>query len=105
LTGFKPDWMKLIKFHPEAESELAESVTFYNPRVPGLDSEFFLVVKTASRQIQNDPERRPLRRDGTRKLKIPRFPYFLIYREEMGQILVVAVAHGARRPRYWRQRL
>jgi len=97
--------MKPIKYHPQAESELAESIAFYNQRVPGLGSEFFLVVKAANGQIQNDPERRPLRPDGTRKLKIPRFPYFLIYRNELEQILIVAVAHGARRPGYWRQRL
>ncbi|MFO0453014.1 MAG: hypothetical protein ACK52I_30875 [Pseudomonadota bacterium] len=32
------------------------------------------------------------------------FPYSVVYVERDGALLVVAVAHGARRPGYWRQR-
>lgn len=97
--------MKLLNFHPQAEYELAHSISFYNDRVPGLGNEFLAAVKTTVAEIQNDPVRRPLRQDGTRKLRVRRFPYTLIYRDEPGRILIVAVAHGARRPDYWRQRL
>jgi toxin ParE1/3/4 len=39
-----------------------------------------------------------------RKLLLRRFPYLLIYREFEGRIWVVTVAHGHRRPGYWRRR-
>jgi toxin ParE1/3/4 len=97
--------MKPVKFHPQAESEFAESAVFYNGRLPGLGDDFFTAVKLASRQIQADPLRRPLRRDGTRKVTLPRFPYAIVYRDDPEQILIVAVAHGARRPGYWQNRL
>ncbi len=97
--------MKPLKFHPQAEDELAESVTFYNNHVPGLGDEFFAAVKTGCKEIQKDPTRRPIRQDDTRKIKLLRFPYQLIYRGEPQQILIVAVSHGARRPRYWQERL
>jgi toxin ParE1/3/4 len=97
--------MKPLKFHPQADDELWQSVNFYNVRVPGLGNEFFSQVKAGCKAIQQDPIRRPLRKDGTRKINPPRFPYLLIYRDEPKQILLVAVAHGARRPGYWRQRL
>jgi plasmid stabilization system protein ParE len=93
--------MKPVKFHPQAESELAESAVFYN----GRGDDFFTAVKLASRQIQADPLRRPLRRDGTRKVTLPRFPYAVVYRDDPEQILIVAVAHGARRPGYSQNRL
>ena len=96
--------MKPIKFHPQAETELAESVDFYNKRIPGLGNELFTIVKIRSQEIQRDPLRRPLRRNGTRKIKLPRFPYFLVYRDEPERILIIAVAHGARRPGYWQHR-
>ena len=97
--------MKPVKFHPQAESELAESSIFYNGRLPGLGDDFFAAVKLAGRQIQADPLRRPLRRDGTRKVTLPRFPYAVVYRDDPEQILIVAVAHGVRQPGYWQYRL
>ena len=97
--------MKPVKFHPQAERELAASVDFYNDRIPGLGGDFFALVKSAGRQIQSDPMRRPLRRDGTRKVKLPRFPFAVVYRDQPEWIEIVAVAHGARRPGYWRERL
>lgn len=97
--------MQPVKFHPQAECELAESVVFYNGRLSGLGEDFFGAVKLASRQIQSDPLRRPLRRDGTRQVKLPRFPYAVVYRDQPERIEIVAVAHGARRPGYWRDRL
>ena len=96
--------MKPVKFHPQAESELAESVDFYNGRLSGLGDDFFVAVKLG-RQVQSDPLRRPLRRDGTRQIKLPRFPYAVVYRDQPERIEIVAVAHGARRPGYWRERL
>jgi hypothetical protein len=97
--------MKPVEFHPQAECELAESVDFYNGRLSGLGDDFFMAVKLAGRQIQADPVRRPLRRDGTRRIKLPRFPYAVVYRDQPERIEIVAVAHGARRPGYWRERL
>ena len=97
--------MKPVKFHPQAESELAESSIFYNGRLPGLGDYFFAAVKLAGRQIQADPLRRPLCRDGTRKVTLPRFPYAVVYRDDPEQILIVAVAHGVRQPGYWQYRL
>jgi len=97
--------MKPVKFHPQAECELAESVDFYNDRISGLGDDFFVTVKLAGRQIQADPLRRPLRRDGTRRVKLPRFPYAVVYRDQPELIEILAVAHGARRPGYWRDRL
>jgi toxin ParE1/3/4 len=97
--------MKPLKFHPYAEEELFGGADFYNHRVSGLGDDFFSIVQEACKEIQKDPPRRPLRKDGTRKVKVRRFPYLLIYRDEPFRILIVAVAHGARRPNYWRSRL
>jgi hypothetical protein len=35
---------------------------------------------------------------------VKRFPYHIVYRTDREPILIVAVAHGRRRPRYWRNR-
>jgi toxin ParE1/3/4 len=41
---------------------------------------------------------------GTRKYLLRRFPYAVIYRVTDEAIEVVAVAHGRRRPGYWKTR-
>jgi hypothetical protein len=38
-------------------------------------------------------------------VKLPRFPYAVVYRDQPERIEIVAVANGARRPGYWRDRL
>jgi hypothetical protein len=41
---------------------------------------------------------------GTRRYLLKRYPYAVIYRELDDLIWVVAVAHGKRRPGYWKSR-
>ncbi len=97
--------MKRVSFHPEAELELAESVVFYESRVAGLGGDFFAAVKLACRRIQRHPLLHALRPDGTRKVRLRRFPHAIIYRDKPEATEIIAVAHGARRPYYWRSRL
>ena len=42
---------------------------------------------------------------GTRIRRLRRFPFQLVYVTEPTGVLVIAVAHGRRRPGYWRRRL
>lgn len=97
--------MKPVEFHPQARREFDQEIDFYNQRVPGLGDEFGAAVKEASRKIQADPLRFPIRRHQTRRALVRRFPYSVFYREDAVRILIVAVAHGARRPGYWHERL
>ncbi|MGO9173315.1 MAG: type II toxin-antitoxin system RelE/ParE family toxin [Rhodomicrobium sp.] len=39
-----------------------------------------------------------------RSYKLHRFPYLLIYRIEDAELVIVAVAHAAKKPDYWRGR-
>jgi hypothetical protein len=42
---------------------------------------------------------------GVKRLLLRRFPYAVIVRERGTEIVVIAFAHHARRPGYWRARL
>jgi toxin ParE1/3/4 len=42
---------------------------------------------------------------GTRRILLDRYPYFVVFRELPGMIQIIAVAHGKRRPGYWKKRL
>ena len=55
-------------------------------------------------EILESPERWPLHQHNTRKVLLRRFPYSVIYRITESAIQVIAVAHGRRRPGYWKTR-
>ena len=97
--------MKPVVFHPEATAELDEAVGHYEAQVPGLGIDLREKVEAATGRIQEAPERwSPLTR-RTRRFRLRRFPYSVIYAIVPDQITIVAVAHHKQRPGYWRDRL
>jgi len=55
--------------------------------------------------IESGPEQWPIFEGPVRFIRLRRFPYLLYYeRVEAAVVQVLAVAHGSRRPGYWRRR-
>ena len=51
------------------------------------------------------PHRWPSYFHGTHRVRLTRFPYLVVYRDdETRTLVVVAVAHEKRKPGYWRKR-
>lgn len=92
------------EFHPEAEAEFIESAVHYESEVPGLGRRFSRAVKEALEIIAKNPEiGSPL--DGElRSFVVAGFPYSIIYARYDDSLFVLAVAHGRRKPGYWRSR-
>jgi hypothetical protein len=57
------------------------------------------------KRIDSSPGQFPGYAFGTRKALLDRFPYLVIFRETAGGVEIIAVAHGRRRPGYWRDRV
>jgi plasmid stabilization system protein ParE len=88
---------------------MAEAAAWYDERVRGLGERFLLEVESAFRRIDEGPLMGPpwLHRrapPGVRRMFVRSFPYSVVYVVEP-RLVVVAIAHGRRRPGYWRQRL
>jgi len=97
-----------VRFHPQASSEFADAVDYYERQRRGLGRELAEEVKSAVRRISDAPGAWALVSpdDGIRRCQAHRFPYGLFYRiEDDGVAVVFAVAHLRRRPGYWRDRL
>jgi len=99
-----------VRFEPEAEQELVDAARHYDEQVRGLGSEFVTAVSAAIRRLRNWPNA------GTpvdaldpalngRRVLVPRFPYQLVYVRFDDAVHVIAVAHVARRPGYWTDRI
>jgi plasmid stabilization system protein ParE len=95
----------ILEIHPEATKEARAARQWYKARNQVVAAEFVEELKAGIRKILDSPTRWPLVSPGIRKYRLHRFPYNLIYRQTPAAIRIIAVAHGHRRPGYWKSRL
>lgn len=93
-----------LEFHPEAEEEFLQAVSYYEAQMPGLGERFDAELRTAAALLLEYAEIGPLVDTHLRKLVLDRFPYSLIYSISSEMIYVLAVAHERRKPGYWQAR-
>ena len=57
--------------------------------------------------IASNPERHPPVADlpSVQRIRLKQFPFSLLYIDRADDIWVVAVAHGSRKPGYWKGRI
>jgi plasmid stabilization system protein ParE len=96
---------KLLEIHPAALAELKSAVSWYASRSEAAAVAFAAELDRAMVLIIKAPKRWPEGDDGTRKFVFQRFPFAIVYREKKSVVQVLAVAHGYRRPGYWKERL
>ena len=96
---------KQLSFHPAAIEEAEAAARWYRDRSPRAAARFVEETNQVIERILDAPQRWPPGPRGTRKVKLPCFPFLLIYREADDAIQILAVAHGRRRPGYWKKRL
>ena len=96
---------KSVKFLDEASTEYEAAFDWYFTRSEASAADFADELAHAISMIAEAPERWPAGPYGTRKFLLHRFPFAVIYRELPSAIQVLAVAHGHRRPGYWKSRI
>lgn len=88
-----------------AQQELNDAVDWYNEQSDGLGHEFLDELDRAIRRVITYPQSCIEIEPELRKCLVARFPYAAIYGIEKDTIVVIAVAHLHRHPRYWTDRL
>ena len=92
-------------FHPEASLEYREAAAFYEARRPGLGAAFTREIEAVIEQILQAPDRCRFIEQDVRRCLGRIFPYGILYTIEGDFVLIIAVAHGSRKPDYWSERL
>ena len=87
-----------------AEQDIAEARDWYEERNSGLGRDFLSAVDATMSRVAERPLAFPEVHGPTRRAVMRRFPYGIYYRIVGQQIVVLAVMHGRRHPRRWRQR-
>jgi toxin ParE1/3/4 len=97
--------VKPVIIHSEAIEELDAAVAYYEDQKVGLGLDFLVEVEQSLGKIQQNPNLGAVYKvTGLRRYVIQRFPFLVFYAELEDCLWVVAIAHGKRRPDYWRQR-
>jgi len=94
----------VIEFHPAAVEEARGARVWFEERSPAAADAFLAELDRGVDHVLEEPEAWPPFLHGTRRYLLRRFPFQLVYRRSGDVVTVLAVAHGRRRPGYWRNR-
>jgi toxin ParE1/3/4 len=101
--------MRVVRIHEAASQEAVEAATWYELKQPGLGVEFQRAIDAALDLLEEEivplsPVPSSAQARGVKRLILKRFPFDLVVVERRTEVFVIAFAHHARRPGYWRQR-
>ena len=94
-----------VDVHPEAVAEAQAATQWYRERSALAAHAFLVELDRAIEKIAEGPEIWSRYVGGTRRFLLQRFPFSVVYRLVSNRIEVVAIAHGRRKPGYWKGRL
>jgi len=94
-----------VRFLKLAQLEVDDAVSWYESQSQGLGKKFLDDLDRTIRRIVAFPYASQEIDSDFRRCLLSRFPYGVIYRIEEDSIIIIAVAHLHRKPRYWIERL
>ena len=96
--------MKVVGFHPDAESEMIEAAAYYETQQSGLGRRFLASVQDATNRICVSPGLYPIVELDVRRCFTKTFPFGVLFRDRPDRIVIMAVMHLHRDPDYWKNR-
>lgn len=101
--------MKPVRYAPEARDEFLDALRWYAERSLPATKRFDEYVSKAEAAIREAPHQWPRVTGVATELDVRRrlvegFPFAVVDVELETVVLILAVAHGKRRPGYWRKR-
>lgn len=95
----------IIRFLSLADREVDDAVAWYNEQAEGRGRDFLDDLDRVIRLIKTYPLLTTEIEPQIRRFLFPRYPHSLIYGIDHDKIVVIAVAHQHREPRYWSDRI
>ena len=92
------------RYHPLFDCDVREASLWYDERSAGLGDAFVEVSRQAANDVIADPERFGTSPAGCRYIRLPRFPYVLLFDVTDDEVLMLGAMHTARSGDKWRWR-
>lgn len=96
--------MKVVKFHPDAETEMIAAAAYYEEQQLDLGRRFLVSVQDSINRIMLNTHLYPVVELDVRRCFTKTFPFGVLFRVQPGQIIIMAVMHQHRDPDYWKYR-
>lgn len=93
-----------VRLRPEAEQDVAEAAQWYEANEPGLGAQFVDQVQSTINTIAEQPSAFTEIHKSVRRALVRRFPFGVFYQLDKDGVMVIAVLHGSRHPRTWKER-
>jgi plasmid stabilization system protein ParE len=93
-----------VRFHPAAQQDADEAAAWYAERSVRAAVRFLDELDRVIDLIAHSPDRFRVFDADLRRAIFRRFPFYLVFRADDATVVVLAVAHGKRRPGFWRNR-
>lgn len=90
-----------LEWVPEAFGDYESAVTYYEERSDRAPIHFVDEVSAALEFVVERPQSQAMRRDGCRRIRLRKFPYYIPYVVRHDTVWVLAVAHNRRDPEFW----
>lgn len=94
-----------VDYTTEARQDLIDAAEYYENREQGLGKRFRDEIAGVLNTAASAPCLWRERKAGYRRVNCPVFPYYIAYVIREDFLVVVAVAHGSRKPGFWHDRL
>ena len=91
-------------FRKAARLEYEEAAIWYESQKAGLGGEFVEEIERALLAACEAPQQCPVMLQDVRRIRVPRFPYFIFFRVRDNRLVVLSVFHVRRNPMVWRER-
>ncbi|MBX3424406.1 MAG: type II toxin-antitoxin system RelE/ParE family toxin [Pirellulales bacterium] len=97
---------KRLAFLPEVPGEIQEASDWYAERNPEVADQFLAALERVLGLIEEHPRQGAYHDDSRlyRCRRLTRFPFVVVYREDVDRTLIVAVYHASRHPDHWKKR-
>ena len=93
-----------VVFRAAARFEFDAAGDWYEDRRPGLGASFAAAVQVVLDRIAVQPDGYAVAEGDIREAAVHGYPYCVYYREEAGQVVVLAVFHTSRDSSIWQAR-
>jgi plasmid stabilization system protein ParE len=97
--------MVTATYLPEARDDVDAAYVHYETRQRGLGERFVDELKRVVKRIEENPLLYGDVCHGIRAAMLRRFPFVIYYREQSGQLLIIAARHGRDIPAIWQSRI
>jgi len=88
------------RFHLLVRRDATHAIRHYDSISDALGDDFWTNFEQMCRRVESHPERFHFDANGWRRANLKRFPYHLLFYEELDGVRIMALRHNRRNPRF-----